>query len=212
MPGQRRTQGSRARASRLSRLGGFGAIVLIAGGGAVAYVAMFHPVAAHTVKPLPIRVVNSETVGLVTQAAGPGSSSGQLLQLLSTLATPSFVPVQPAAAANGHPEWTADSMAGGTVIFIYLPSGECLASSRPAGHPALLLQHCQLDLQQQRWLRVNGTVQLDGHDYNQYANAASGKCITQTGPVSAQGDQASLEPCQPSRPVSQLIALWWSSS
>jgi hypothetical protein len=212
MPGQRRTQGPRARASRLSRLAGFGAIVLVAAGGAVAYVAMFHPATVHAVRPLPIKVVSNETVGLVTEAAGPGSSSGQLLQLLDVHVAPAFVPVPPSSAAYGHPEWQADQMAGGTVIFIYVPSGECLASSGSASHPSLLIQHCQLNLQLQRWLRVNGTVQLSGHDYNQYANAGNGRCISQAGSVSAQGDQASLEPCDPSRPISQLIALWWSES
>jgi hypothetical protein len=211
MPGQRRTVGSRSRRSWLPVLAGIGAIVVLAGAGAAVYVVKFHPATPRHPPPLPTRVASYQTVGLVAQPAQPGGPRGVLLQLLSPQGTPMFSPVGQAQQVTGQPEWTADLMAGGTYIFIYLPSGQCLASAGSAGRLRLALRHCVLSTPQQRWRRLSTPVLQGGHEFYQFASAASGKCIAQLSAAASQPGGAGLASCDPTRPASQLLAFWWTS-
>jgi Ricin-type beta-trefoil lectin domain-like len=210
MPGQRRTAGPHARESWLPRLAGIGVVVLLAGGGVTGYLLAVHPSAPHHAAPLPTRVLSYQTVGLIAQVAEPGSTAGQLVQLLSSTGPPQFTPLEPVQAAEGSPQWTADEMAGGTYIFIYLKTGRCLSATGSRGRARLALQHCDLGAQQ-RWRRTAAPVLTQRHDFYQYANVADGSCLTQTGLLPGQVYGANLAACVASDPPSQLIAFWWSS-
>jgi hypothetical protein len=210
MPGQRRTVRPRTRGSWLPILAGLGSIVVVAGAGTAAYLLAFHP-ARPAGNTLPQKVLGYQTVGLIGQPAqAPGGAS--LVQLLSPRAGPTFSPVQPSEAVSGIPEWTADQMAGGTYIFIYLPTGECLTSTGEARRPALTVRHCELSNADQRWRRLGGAQQRSGHDFYEFANLGSGKCISQLTTSPAQTAGAGLTTCDPTEPVSQLIAFWWSAN
>ncbi len=213
MPGQRRTAAPRARGSWLPRLAGFCVAVIIAAALVTGYLLAFHPAAPHHAPPLPTRVVSYQTVGLVVADTEPGSPAGQLLQLVGLHRTPEFSLLAQTQLAEGSPEWTADLMAGGSYIFIYLPSGECLSAAGAggaAGQPRLALQHCNLDAGQ-RWRRIQPAVLAQAHDFYQYANLGDGSCLTQTGVLPGQIFGASLTGCSASQPPDQLIAFWWSS-
>jgi hypothetical protein len=208
MPGQRRTVRPRTRGSLVPILTGLGAIVVLAGAGTAAYLVAFHP--AKPVHPisLPQKVLGVQTVGLIGEVPPSASASG-LVQLLSPQAAPAFSPVPQSEAVSGTPEWTADQMAGGTYIFIYLPTGQCLASEGPAGRPGLALRHCDLTSADQRWERLGTAILSSGHDFYEFENFGSRSCISQ---VTATAGHAGLGPCNPARPTSELLAFWWSAN
>lgn len=210
MPGQRHSAGPRSRGSWLARLAGISVVILLAAGGVAAYLVELHPIAARVAKSLPTRVLSFQTVGLIAQNAQRASSVGQLLQLLGAQENLQFSPVAQAQEQAGSPQWTADLMAGNSYIFIFLPTGDCLAATGSDGRPKLALQHCDLK-SAQRWRRTSAGVMSQGHDFYQYANLADEACLTQTGEQSGQGYGAALAACSPSAPADQLIAFWWSS-
>jgi hypothetical protein len=180
--------------------------VLIAAGAVAAYLVAMHP-ARRPPRPLPARVVSVQQVGLIARVAHPGSSSGQLLQLLeSSSGTPQFTPQQ----QTGSQQWTADLMAGDSYIFIYLPNGHCLASAGTSHHPRLTLEHCDLAAQQ-RWRRVNAAVQFQGHVFYQYANLGDASCLTETGELHGPAYGAALRRCLAGSPASQLIGFFFAS-
>jgi hypothetical protein len=211
MPGQRHTARPRARGSWLPRLAGLGVIVVLAAGGVAAYVAGFHPAASKRPAPLPTRVASTLTVGLVAEALSGGGSAG-IDQLLSPQQRPAFSPVgiSQQQLPQGQPEWIADVMTDGGYIFIYLPTSQCLASAGPRARPRLSAERCDLS-RAQRWRRLGAGVLVDGHDFYQFADMSSGKCITQGSGSAAQSLPAGLTACDPARPASQLLAFWWSA-
>lgn len=210
MPGQRRTVRPRARGSWVPILTGLGAIVVLAGAGTAAYLVAFHPAKPTHPVSLPQKVLGFQTVGLIGQVPPSASASG-LVQLLSPQAAPAFSPVKPSEAVSGTPEWTADQMAGGTYIFIYLPTGQCLASKGPGSRPVLAVQHCDLSSADQRWQRRGSAVLSTGHDFYEFQNFGSGKCISH--PADAGHPVAAgLVPCNPAKPDSELLAFWWSAN
>ena len=207
MPGQRTAARSRTRGSRLPRLAGLGVIVVLAAGGAIAYVAGFHPAADKHPAALPSRVASTLTVGLIAEPSS-GSAAG-IVQLLSPQTRPYFVPVGLSQQQQGQPQWIADVMTDGGYIFIYLPTSQCLAGAGAR----LTVEHCDLS-RRQRWQRIGTGVLKSGHDFYQFANQASGKCITQGGStqgVAAPDLPASLAACDPAQSASQLLAFWWSA-
>jgi hypothetical protein len=210
MPGQRQTARPRTRGSWLPRLAGLGAIVVLAAGGVTAYLVAFQPSQPKRPAPLPSRVTSTLTVGLVAQSAAGSGSAGTLVQLLSPQRQPSFTPVGISQQQRGQPEWIADVMAGGSYIFIYLPTSQCLAAVGPAARPQLTVQHCDLSLRQ-RWARLGSGVLVGAHDFYQFSNLAASKCITEGSGSAAQGLSAGLAACDPAKPASQLVAFWWTS-
>jgi hypothetical protein len=211
MPGQRHTAGPRSRGSWLPRLAGISVVVLLAAGGVTGYLAEMHPGATRRAPPLPTRVLSYQTVGLIAQDAQPGASDRQLLELLGPQGTPQFSPLAQAQEQVGSPQWTADLMAGNSYIFIFLPTGDCLAATGLASKPRLALQHCDLAARQ-RWRRTRQAVVLSqGHDFYQYANLGDTACLTQTGALPGQVYGATLAACSASAPTDQLLAFWWSS-
>jgi hypothetical protein len=210
MPGQRHSAGPRRRDSWLPRLAGIGVVVVVAVAGVTAYLLAVHPHQQHHADSLPTRVVSHQSAGLVVQASGPGTSSGQLLQLLATGGGAQFTQLGIAQQQAGSPQWTADLMTGGTYMFIYLKNGQCLTAVGPAGNPKLELRRCNLQAQQ-RWRRPAAAgATIASHQFYTYANLADGTCLTQAGPQGSQAYGAGLAACRPSNPA-QLIAFWWSS-
>jgi len=191
-------------------MSGIGVAVLIAGGAVAAYLVALHP-ARHPSPPLPTKVLSFQAVGLIAPVAQPGSSSGKLLQLLGTGGTPQFTPLGRAEERAGTPHWTADLMAGNSYIFIDLPTGHCLAATGPADRPKLALEHCDLKAQQ-RWRRTRAPVQIQGHDFYQYANLADASCITETGELPGPVYGAALQSCGAVRAPDQLIGFWGVSA
>jgi hypothetical protein len=210
MPGQRHTANPRTRGSWLPRLAGLGVIVVLAAGGVTGYLVAFQPSQPKRPAPLPSRVTSTLTVGLVARPGAGSAPAGTLVQLVSPQRQPSFTPVGLSQQQQGHPEWIADVMSGGSYIFIYLPTSQCLTAAGPAAHPQLTLQHCDLSLRQ-RWSRLGNGVLTDAHDFYQFSNLAAGKCITEGSGSAALGLPASLAACDPAKPGSQLIAFWWTS-
>jgi hypothetical protein len=191
-------------------MAGLGSIVVVAGAGTAAYLLAFHPARPHA-DSLPQKVLGYQSVGLIGQPAQAPHGTG-LVQLLSPQGGPAFSPVPPSEAVSGTPEWTADQMAGGTYIFIYLPTGECLTSTGPARRPALAVRHCRLSSSDQRWRRLGGAQQHSGHDFYEFANLGSGKCLSQVTVPAGQPGGAGLATCDPAEPVNQLLAFWWSAN
>jgi hypothetical protein len=185
-------------------------VVVLAAGAVTGYLIAFHPLSPHHAAPLPTRVVSFQTVGLVVGSTQPGASAGQLSQLVGDHGAPTFSPLGQTQLAQGSPQWTADLMAGNTYIFIYLPTGQCLSATGPAKRLTVALRHCDLDANQ-RWRRMDQAVKSQAHDFYQYANVADGDCLTQHGEPLGPAIGATLAPCSPSAPVSQLIAFWWSA-
>src|SRR6266568_3887965 len=123
MPGERSAR--RVRGSRMPRIAGTGVVLLLAGTGVVAGLVAGSPhvTARHVV--LPTKVQGAHEVGLVN--AGPPKPAGQAAApprtLLKSRSGLAFAVRQVAL------EWTADQMAGGTYIFIYISDGSCLSSA-----------------------------------------------------------------------------------
>jgi hypothetical protein len=205
MPGQRHSGRPRTQGSWGPRLAGLAVIVIVALAGTVAYLLAFHPGTSDSPTALPSHVASTQTVGLLAQASAASSQDGSMIQLLSSRRQADFVPVDLAQQQDGQPEWIADTMAGGSYIFIYLPNSECLGS---AGKQ-LTLQRCNLG-SRQRWRRLGNGVSDNGHLFYQYANLADGKCISRAGSSGSGNYSAGLAACG-SDPASQLLAFWWTA-
>lgn len=198
----------RTRGSWTPRIIGISAVVVVAVLAAVAYLVASPARAARHSGQLTSRVQSFQTVGLVGQVPAGHGTAQRLLRV--SAAGPAFGPMPPASLPQGDPQWTADTMVGGTYVFIYAPSGQCLAVTS-GQQPALALQRCDLGAGQ-RWQRAGGGVQADGHQYAQYRNVASGQCLTTGGPLSGGArDAAGLAVCARAAPARQLVSFWWSA-
>jgi len=206
MPGQRITVGRRARGSRLSRLTGISVILVLAVGGVAAYLITVHPIGGHRAPPLSAKVISNQTIGLVAQNVLPGSPA--LLQLQGLRGVPQFSGVTPAEEQAGSGQWTADQMADGSYIFIFVPSGTCLTA---VGKATPALRHCDLQ-PDQRWRRTGRAVLAQGHDFFRYANLSTGRCLTELFKLPGPSWEASLQPCSPGTQNNQLVAFWWATA
>ena len=203
MPRPRAAATRRTRGSWIPRIIGIGAVVLVAVGGAVAYLIVSPADASRHSEQLSTRVQFVQTVGIVGQAPGQVGADSALRLLTDSPGGLQFGPMPPAAMAQGDPQWTTDTMAGGTYVFIYAPSGQCLSSAGSQGRPVLALRRCDVGAEQ-RWQRVYGTVQADGHEYGQYRNLASGRCLaTGSAPAGRPDDPAALVQCARRAPARQ---------
>jgi hypothetical protein len=200
MPGKRNAR-SRVRGSWAARLTGAAFAILLAAVGAAVYLVVGGEHADNSASELPTRVLATQAIGLADSASG---SSG-----VDTLVTaPSGLAFSGAESAGAN--WTADQMAGGTYIFIYLQDGLCLGPSRAA---SVSLQRCSLQAGQ-RWVRQHSEVGGNGLEYWQLRNLADGRCLTAVsaaGPGGSTGTAARLEPCRASPGASQLIAFLTTS-
>src|ERR1019366_9135400 len=145
--------------------------------------------------------------------AGRTAAAAAPQMLLISPAGLAFGPIPPSELVTGAPQWSADLMAGGTYIFIYAPTGQCLASVGPPRAPALAARRCDLG-RSQRWRTAGTGIQTGGHYYGQFSNLASGRGLSAGGamPSAGHGDSAAaLAPCGPAQPWRQLISFWWAS-
>lgn len=207
MPGKRDAR-SRTRGSWAARLTGIGLAIVLAGAALAAYLTLGNH---HNDAPeLPTRVLGTQAVGLVNP--GPPPRAGASAAPQAFLASHSDLGFTPAGQAGV--DWTADQMAGGTYIFIYLPDDLCLASARGS---TVALARCNLEASQ-RWVRLH-LVSVGGLDYSQLRNLASGRCLTAAGSTAAGGTAAAtpaqsgarLDQCQASPDWSQLVAFMAAS-
>jgi len=212
---QRRTRGS-----AIPRITGVGVVVLIAGGGLILYLSgskhpttHSQPAPAHHVA-LSAKVLSIQTVGLVD--VGPyddGDSAtndfdDHPLMLRTISSALDFVRIPRSELAAGVPLWTVDQMADSTEIFIYIPTGQCLAAE--AGDRQLALRHCDLGLSQRWRTRARGSA--GGLSFDQYKNLAAGRCLAapKAAPKAA-GTAPLLAACGPAHDKSQEIGLWWGA-
>lgn len=213
MPGPRTTPSHRAKGSWTPRLAGVAVVVVLAGGVLGIYLATsgqqsppptskpsHHP--AHALK-----VVKAQTIGVID--FGPADNgdpstnpSTHALMLLPEDHKIDFVAIPRAVLTSGKAVWTANQMSDNSEIFIYVPSGKCLAGT-PAGR--LMLAHCDLS-PDQRWEPLNQVI-VQGQTIAQYKNADTAACLT----APQQPGLATTEACGPSRTKNQEIAFWWSA-
>lgn len=188
------------RGSRAARLAGAGIAVLLAAAAVTAYlIASAKPGAP----PLPTRVLSTQVIDLISPGpaaasttsnppSGPAAGAGTLVASGSRLTFSS--------APQTGAQWTADQMAGGTYIFIYLANGGlCLASPAIPGSP--VLQRCDLAANQ-RWHRQGVPGGAAGTNYWQLRNTADGRCLAAG---TGAGEPAQLERCQQPPGRSQLM-------
>jgi hypothetical protein len=198
--GTRRTRGSWT-----PRIVGICVAVLVAGGGAIAY-AIASPAGAAGTEQLSARVQVVQTVGIISQVGGPVGDPSDLRMLSVAGSRLRFAPIPASDLPQGNPQWTVDSMVDGTFIFIYAPTGTCLAAVSQQGRAEVVLRHCDLS-SQQRWKPVNGTVQLGGNEYGQYRNLGDSRCLGTSGTPATR--PPALLACARSRHVRQLISFYW---
>ncbi|HUZ25128.1 MAG TPA: hypothetical protein VMV07_15335 [Streptosporangiaceae bacterium] len=211
MPRPRVSSTGRTRGSWTPRLAGIGAVVLVAAGAAIAYSVASSASASRSATQLPTRVQSVQTVGIISQLPGPSGRAIELRQLDVTPADLQFGPLPPASLPQGDPQWTADTIVGGTLVFIYAPNGKCLASMGSARRPVVTLRRCDLG-PEQRWQRVSAALRPDGHEYGQIRNLRNGRCLTVGDPVPGSASlPAGLARCSTAPPASQLLSFWWSA-
>jgi hypothetical protein len=190
-------------------MAGIGAVLFVAGAGAIAYSVASSAQDARHASQLSSQVQSVQTVGIIGQVGTSVTDHAGYRQLVSSATGPRFGPMPPASLAQGDPQWSADTMAGGTFVFIYAPDGKCLAASTRQGHPVLALRRCNLGAGQ-RWQRFNAAVASDGHLYGQYRNLSTGRCLAAGGAPGTSSGPAALVPCA-APATHQLISLWWAA-
>jgi hypothetical protein len=185
-------------------------VLFMAGAGAIAYSVASSAEASRHASQLSSRVQSVQTVGIIGQSGPRLADTDGLRQLVSSAAGLKFGPLPPASLVQGDPQWSADTMAGGTFVFIYAPDGKCLAAATRQGHPVLALSRCNLGAGQ-RWQRFNSAVAADGHLYGQYRNLGTGRCLAAGAAPTADPGPAALAPCAGAPATRQLISLWWAA-
>jgi hypothetical protein len=215
MPGSRAAPSHRAEGSWTPRLAGVAVVVVLAGGVLAIYLATARQQSpAPAPKPSPhhgqaLKVVKVQTIGVIDFGPddngdpGQANSSSHALMLLPKGHEIDFVSIPPAVVISGKAVWTANQMSDDSEIFIYVPSGKCLAGTA-AGH--LNLTRCK-PAADQRWRPVNSRI-VKGQAINQYKNVETGECLT--APGSSPG-QAFTTSCGPTGSKTQEIAFWWSA-
>jgi hypothetical protein len=199
MPGKRNAR-SRVRGSWAARLTGTGFAVLLAGVGVAVYLIVGGAHTDNSASVLPTQVLGTQAIGLADSVPAHSAGASSATEILTSHSGLSFQPSGQVTA-----DWTADQMAGGTYIFIYLPNGLCLGSSRAN---AVALQRCNLQAGQ-RWIREHPVLGASGLDYWQLRNLAVSRCLAAAsvaGQTAATESIPRLERCQASPGSSQLIA------
>jgi hypothetical protein len=205
MPGKRNAR-SRVRGSWAARLTGGAFAILLAGVGVAAYLIVGGAHADNSGDVLPTKVLATQAIGLVD--AGPAQAAGATPAPQTLLASRSDLSFR--AVGDVTADWTADQMAGGTYIFIYLPNGLCLGSPGPK---SVALQRCNLQASQ-RWIRQRSVVGTSGLDYWQLRNLALDRCLTAASAprqAAAAGSDARLGACQAVPGWNQLVAFLTAS-
>jgi hypothetical protein len=197
----------RTRGSWTPRIVGISAAVLVACGAAIVYAIASPAGAAPHADKLSGRVSAVQTVGIIGQAGGTVGTPSAMRMLSAQGGALAFAPVPASVQPQGDPQWTVDTMADGTYIFIYAPTGSCLAVAARPGPARLALRRCDLG-PEQRWRHAGGTVDAASHLYAQYRNLGNGRCLA----TAAGGDgpaAPALVVCNTAAPERQLISFFW---
>jgi hypothetical protein len=200
----------RTRGSWTPRIVGISAAVLVACGAAIVYAIASPAGAARHAEQLSGRVSGVQTVGIIGQAGGTVGSASAMRMLSIQGGALLFAPVPVSVQPQGDPQWTVDTMADGTYIFIYAPTGGCLAAPARTGPAKLALRRCDLG-PEQRWQHAGGTVEASSHLYAQYRNLGNGRCLATAAGAGAGDVPASpaLVVCNTAAPERQLISFFW---
>jgi hypothetical protein len=200
----------RARGSWTPRIVGIGGAVLVACGAAIVYAIASPAGAARHAEQLSSRVSAVQTVGIIGQDGGTVGTASAMRMLRAQAGTLLFVPVPASVQPQGDPQWTVDTMADGTYIFIYAPTGSCLAAAARPGPARLTLRRCDLG-PEQRWHQAGGTLEASSHQYAQYRNLGNGRCLATADDAAGSDGPArpTLEACAAAAPVRQLISFFW---
>src|SRR5580693_1923948 len=209
MPRPRTAAARRTRGSWTPRIAGISVAVVAPLGAAVIYAIVSPAGDGRPAVALSGRVLSVQTVGIIGQAGGTVGEA----TMLRMLAVPRggrpglvFAPIPAADLPQGDPQWTVDTMADGTYIFIYAPTGACLAATGSHGAAAVALRRCDLGALQ-RWRPVNGSVQLGGNEYSQYRNLGTGRCLAAEG--TPRINPPGMLSCDSGSAVRQLISFYW---
>ncbi len=133
MPRPRAAATRRTRGSWTPRIVGISVAVLVAcGGGRRLRHRQPGRRGAHA-EQLSGRVQVVQTVGIIGQIGGPVGDPAELRMLSVAGSGLRFAPIPASDLPQGNPQWTVDTMVDGTFIFIYAPTGTCLAAASPAG-------------------------------------------------------------------------------
>ena len=200
----------RARGSWTPRIAGIGAAVLVACGAAVVYAIASPAGAARHAAQLSSRVSTVQTVGIIGQASGTVGAADAMRMLRAQAGTLLFAPVPASVQPQGDPQWTVDMMGDGTFIFIYAPTGSCLAAAGGPGRARLILRRCDLG-PEQRWRPARRTLEVGSHQYAEYRNLGNGRCLATAAGAGGSDVPArpALEACAAGAPVRQLISFFW---
>jgi hypothetical protein len=197
----------RARGSWTPRIVGIGVAVLVACGAAIVYAIASPAGAARHAEQLSGRVSSVQTVGIIGQAGGTVGTATAMRMLSAQGGTLLFAPVPASVQPQGDPQWTVDTMADGTYIFIYAPTGSCLAAPARTGPVRVALRRCDLG-PEQRWQHAGDTVEASSHLYAQYRNLGTGRCLA-TAAGGAVPAAPALVVCNTAAPERQLISFFW---
>jgi Ricin-type beta-trefoil lectin domain-like len=210
-----RTHSRRARHIRGSlafRIGGT-VLVIVTAGVVTSVLLLHHPgvrARQDANRALSARVSSALTVGLINPGPTTAQHPAAVRRMLNVTGhTLNFTTATNRATAAGLEQWTADHMADGSYIFVFVPTGQCLAGS--AAHPdAVSLTTCDLSAAQ-RWQHLHTGFVGNGRYYWELRNMVTGRCLANPAvPVSGHpGESAArLQPCQQgSHPPGQLIRL-----
>jgi Ricin-type beta-trefoil lectin domain-like len=200
----------RTRGSWTPRIVGIGAAVLVACGAAIVYAIASPAGAARHAEQLSSRVSTVQTVGIIGQAGGALGSASAMRMLSAQGGSLLFAPVPASVQPQGDPQWTVDTMADGTYIFIYAPTGSCLAAAGRPRPARLALRRCDLG-PEQRWHQAGGTLEASSHQYAQYRNVGNGRCLATAGGATGSDVPAppALVACAPAAAARQLISFFW---
>jgi hypothetical protein len=198
----------RTRGSWTPRIAGISAAVLVACGAAIVYAVASPAGAARHAVQLSSRVSTVQTVGLIGQDGQTVGDAAAMRMLSARAGALQFAPVPATVLPQGDPQWTVDTMADGTYIFIYAPTAGCLAATDRRGPGALALRRCDLG-PEQRWRQTGASVAASGHQYAQYRNVGNGRCLA-TGGAAGSGPAApALLACRAIAPARQLVSFFW---
>ena len=197
----------RTRGSWTPRIVGIGVAVLVACGAAIVYAIASPAGAARHAQQLSGRVSGVQTVGIIGQAGGAVGTADAMRMLSAQGGTLLFASVPASVQPEGDPQWTVDTMADGTYIFIYAPTGSCLAAPGPA---RVALRRCDLG-PEQRWRPARRTLEVGSHQYAEYRNLGNGRCLATAAGAGGSDVPArpALEACAAGAPVRQLISFFW---
>jgi hypothetical protein len=203
----------RTRGSWTPRIAGISVAVLAAGAAAAVYAIASPAGAARHEARLSGRVSSVQTVGIIGQAGGTLGDAAALRMLDAQGGRLQFTPIPQSDLPQGDPQWTVDTMADGTYIFIYAPTGSCLAAAGRTGRAGPGLRRCDLG-PGQRWRPVSGGLEADSHQYAQYRNLGTGRCLAASGGGAAGSGAPSapaLTACSPAAPTRQLVSFYWGA-